>query len=169
MAKKSKMVVDTDDSVLNMTPMIDITFLLVVFFMLTIDLSSKEFVPVELPYAYMGQEDDKGAQDQKRLVVNLQADGTIILKSQPYDLSGDGGANPQAQNAALKALRDQLRELVKDPEYQEEDGSSSVPVLIHGDRGAQWQYVQWIMQVCAQPDVQIYKIQFAVKKPSEEE
>ena len=48
---------DAEDAKMNMTPMIDMTFLLVVFFMLTIDLSSKEFIPVELPYATEGVED----------------------------------------------------------------------------------------------------------------
>ena len=44
----------SDDPKMNMTPMIDMTFLLVVFFMLTIDLTQKEFVAVELPFARSG-------------------------------------------------------------------------------------------------------------------
>jgi hypothetical protein len=40
-----------------------------------------------------------------------------------------------------------------------------IPVMIHGDRDARWQYVQWIMQICAEPTIGVYKIQFAVKKP----
>ena len=40
----AKVILDTEDAKMNMTPMIDMTFLLVVFFMITIDLTQKEYV-----------------------------------------------------------------------------------------------------------------------------
>ncbi len=168
MAKKSKTAITGDDAALNMTPMIDMTFLLVVFFMLTIDLTSKEFVPVELPFAYKGIEDSPENSDETvpRLVINLEANGTITFKSQRFSLSSE---DKVAQSNALKALTQELRLLTRDPRYKEEDDSSMIPVMIHADRGAKWQYVQWIMQVCVDPGVQIYKLQFAVKKPVSEE
>ena len=46
-----------DEAKPNLTPMIDMTFLLVVFFMITIDLSQKEFQDVALPFAKNGVED----------------------------------------------------------------------------------------------------------------
>ncbi len=45
------------DSELNMTPMIDIVFNLVTFFMLTLDMSKKELAALDLPRAYQGVED----------------------------------------------------------------------------------------------------------------
>ena len=56
-----------------------------------------------------------------------------------------------------------------DPLLREPDGASKVPVMIHGDWGAKWKYVQWVMQACAHPDIKIYKLQFAVKKPVEDQ
>ena len=163
MARKKKAVVEGDESILNMTPMIDMTFLLVVFFMLTIDLTTKEFVPVELPFADKGVEDIEETQGETpRMVINLQADGTVVFKGTPYSLSSD---SPQAQEAALAAIRSELVALTRDPRFREPDSASMIPVLIHGDRGAKWQYVQWIMQVAAHPAIRIYKMQFAVKKP----
>lgn len=160
MARKKKVVLG-DESVLNMTPMIDMTFLLVVFFMLTIDLSQKEFVPVELPFADKGIPDTEETQeDFPRFVINLESNGTVTFKGQEFHLSSD---RPQDQEIALAALRRELIALTQDPKYREPDTASVIPVLIHGDRGAKWQYVQWIMQVCVHPQIRIYKMQFAVK------
>ena len=167
MAKKKKKVVQGQDGKLDMTPMIDMTFLLVVFFMLTIDLTTKEFVPVELPFADQGVEDTNETQgDTPRMVINLEADGTVVFKGTSYSLSAD---TPQAQEAAIAAMRSELVALTRDPKFREPDSSSTIAVLVHGDRAAKWQYVQWIMQVAAHPAIRIYKIQFAVKQPVRDE
>ncbi len=148
----------------NLTPMIDMTFLLVVFFMLTIDLTTKEYVALELPYAREGVDDKETP--IPRLTVNLLPSGDIKFRGNTWPLAT--GA-PEEQHAALVALRNELQRLTADPEMREPDKSSMIPVMVHGDRDARWQYVQWIMQVCAEPTIGVYKIQFAVKKPPGEE
>jgi len=153
-----------DEAKLNLTPMIDMTFLLVVFFMLTIDLSQKEYVALNLPYARAGIEDKETP--IPRLTVNLLSTGDILFKGKEWKLAT--GA-PAEQRAALVALRNELQRLTADPGMREPDKSSMIPVMIHGDRDARWQYVQWIMQVCAEPTIGIYQIQFAVKRPIGEE
>jgi biopolymer transport protein ExbD len=159
----NRVMTKTDDAKLNMTPMIDITFLLVVFFMLTIDLSQKEFFPVELPFASEGAEDKEDAGDIRRFVINLAGDGHVYFKSYEFNLASE---DPGEQDDAIQALQDALREVHgKDPSLREKDGASKVPVMIHGDWAAKWKYVQWIMQACAHPDIKIYKLQFAVKRP----
>jgi biopolymer transport protein ExbD len=150
-----------DEAKLNLTPMIDMTFLLVVFFMLTIDLTQKEFVPVDLPFARSGVE-DKENKEIPRLTVNLLARGDIKFKGNTYKLAT---GSPAEQRGALVALRNELQRLTAAQEFREADKSSMIPVMIHGDRNARWQYVQWIMQVCAEPTIGVYKIQFAVKGP----
>lgn len=154
----------TEDSKLNMTPMIDMTFLLVVFFMLTIDLSQKEFIPVELPFATTGIEDKEEAGEIKRLIINLLGDGTVAFKGHEFSLASD---DPVVQDGAIQSLRRVLFDLVKDAgrDAREPDGASKIPVLVHADWGAKWKYVQWVMQACAHPDIKIYKIHFAVRKP----
>ena len=163
MAKKSRVVVETDPSKLNMTAMIDITFLLVVFFMLVIDLTTKEFLPVDLPYAFKAREDTEDPTEKTpRFVMNLESDGKVTFKGQTWNLSS---ADPRAQDAALEAMRLELIALTSDPRFQQADTSSMIPVMIHGDRAAKWKYVQWVMQVCANQRIKIYKLQFAVKDP----
>ena len=149
-----------DEAKPNLTPMIDMTFLLVVFFMLTIDLTTKEYVALELPYARMGVDDKETP--IPRLTVNLLPSGDIKFKNNVWPLAT---GEPAQQRAALIALRNELQRLTADPELREPDKSSMIPVMIHGDRDARWQYVQWIMQICAEPTIGVYKIQFAVKKP----
>jgi len=160
-------IADTDEATMNMTPMIDMTFLLVVFFMLTIDLSTKEFYPVDLPHATEGVEDLEVEGEVKRFVINLAGDGKVYFKAYEFDLASE---DPGEQDDAIQALQDALREVHgKDATLREKDGASKVPVMIHGDHAAKWKYVQWIMQACAHPDIKIYKLQFAVKKPVTEE
>ncbi len=160
----------TDDAKMNMTPMIDITFLLVVFFMLTIDLSSKEFFPVDLPYARMGVDDKPVPGEVKRFVINLTRDGRIIFKGNTFELtSPDAGI----QDDNIVALRTALRQIHDSGGgsalLREPDGASKVPVMIHADWGTKWKYVQWVMQACAHPDIKIYKLQFAIKVPKPED
>ena len=150
----------SDDAKPNLTPMIDMTFLLVVFFMITIDLSQKEYVQLDLPYARKGIEDKEG--QIQRLTVNLLPSGDIKFKGNVWALAT---GSPEQQRDALLALRNELQRLTNNPAMREADRSSKIPVMIHGDRNARWQYVQWIMQVCAEPTIGIYKIQFAVKRP----
>ena len=159
-----KLHASSDEAKPNLTPMIDMTFLLVVFFMITIDLSQKEYVALELPYARVGVEDKKGEID--RLTINLLPSGDIVFKGKEWKLAT---GLPEQQVEALSQLRDVLRKLTSDPSLREEDRSSRVPVMIHGDRNARWQYVQWIMMVCAEPSIGVYKIQFAVRRPPGEE
>lgn len=161
----AKVVLEGDDAKLNLTPMIDVTFLLVVFFMLTVDLSQKEFFPVELPYATEGVEDKEERTDIRRFIINLSAAGEVYFKDQVFDLASD---DPGKQDDAIIALTDALRQIHgTDRLLRENDGASKVPVMIHADWGAKWKYVQWIMQACAHPEIKIYKLHFAVKRPPE--
>ena len=171
----------TDESKLNMTPMIDIVFNLVTFFMLTLDLSRKELAALDLPRANKGVEDkdpiaeaqrqaatsNASAQDVRndntRFVINLLANGNIMLKGDEYPLSA---ASPAEQQKSLNLLRDKLKELTRNPALREKDGSSKVMVLVRGDRTTKWKYVQWVMQICAEQ--KIYKIHFGVEGPPKE-
>jgi biopolymer transport protein ExbD len=152
---------ETDESVLNMTPMIDIVFNLVTFFMIAVDISHKDFIAVALPRAHAGVEDEDPATKGglPRFNIGLTYDGEMVLKNNKWNLEG----SPTEQQAALDGLRNALSEVVRKPGMKEPDGSSRVVILIRGDREAKWKYVQWIMQVAA--EVKIYQMHFAVESP----
>lgn len=168
MARKKKMDLRPEDAKLNLTPMIDMTFLLVVFFMVTIDLQQKEFRPVELPYATQGVEDKEDTGEIKRLIINLTSEGLVAFKKYEFSLQSE---DPAVQATALVQLKRELKALIQmqGQKALEPDGSSKVPVLVHADWGTQWKYVQWVMQACADENIQIYKIHFAVRKPLSDE
>jgi biopolymer transport protein ExbD len=178
-----------DTAQLNMTPMIDIVFNLVTFFMLTLDMSHKELAVLDLPRAHSGIEDkapdtdpdpDKKPEDKVRFTINLEISTqidektgreigpAIFFRGQRYPVGSD--RTPQEQDLALKNLRSDLVALHQNRamNLREPDGSSRVMILIRGDRQSKWQFVQWIMQVCADPALKIYKIHFAVDHPKEQ-
>jgi biopolymer transport protein ExbD len=162
-----------DIAVLNMTPMIDIVFNLVTFFMLTLDMSQKELAVLDLPRANNGVEDKEPStiqgvsdDDKHRFVVNIQADGSLYFKGKSWPLEG-ATVTPEQQTITLDNLRKELRALVRTVP-REPEGASKAMVLVRGDRTTKWRYVQWIMQVCADPQIKIYKMHFGVEHKVEE-
>jgi biopolymer transport protein ExbD len=161
-----------EETTLNMTPMIDIVFQLVVFFMLTLDMSSKDYIPLTLPFAHHAVEDKDDPSDpiqNLKVVVNVLPNGKIVLKGKEYAMTQD---DMKGSMEGLKALH---RELVlatqPDPDHpniREEDQHSKVAIQVHGDRAALWRYVQWIIATASSPQVKMYKIYFSVKQPQEE-
>ncbi len=172
---------------MNMTPMIDIVFNLVQFFMLTLDLSHKELAVLDLPQANNGVEDkdpslerNKPKEDTTRFIINLEVNTTkdpktgreygpcIYFRGNRYPVGSD--RSPQEQDNALNNLRKDLISLHNDPQLhlRDKDGTSRLMILVRGDRTAKWQFVQWIMQVCADPALKIWKIHFAVEHPKKD-
>ena len=62
----------------NMTPMIDVVFQLIIFFLLSSHLAKQETqLPLPLPTAGSGQAEQDS--DRPRLTVNVLADGTLLV------------------------------------------------------------------------------------------
>jgi biopolymer transport protein ExbD len=152
--------IKVEETKLNMTPMIDMTFLLVVFFMLTLDMTNKEFEQVDLPYAYQGTEMPKDEDMRGVFTINVLNSGQVKMKGHAFDLSSP---DPAVQKQAIEAFEAYLRPLVQNPDFLEPDGLSRVTVIVHGDREAQWRYAQWVMQSAAR--LKVYRIRFTVSKP----
>jgi biopolymer transport protein ExbD len=67
---------------INMTPMIDVVFLLIIFFLVSSHLAQRETrIQVELPSAARGQFDRPDA--SPRITITLQEDGRVWLGSRP--------------------------------------------------------------------------------------
>ena len=65
---------------MDMTPMIDCVFLLMIFFVLVIDLSQKDLEDLILPKA-IHVEEDKNPPDV-RPIINIMQDGTVMHKGE---------------------------------------------------------------------------------------
>ena len=157
-----KMTGETTDLELNMTPMIDVVFNLLVFFMIVIDMTQKELEMLKLPWSDAADEDE-GNEDERRVIINIakkfpnewprNADVQMMVKGEEYDLS------------TLTDLMFKHAETKRDLDHPMKP--SEIFVLIRCDKEIRWRQVQWVMQACADPEVRIYKLQFATEEPDE--
>jgi len=112
-----------DEPTLNLTPMIDVVFQLLIFFMVaTTFLDPEKEIGIELPEAASGTEADAA----QELIINLFADGRIVLAG---------------REIAAEALVDELKAAaLADPQ---------MPVTIRGDRLVHHERVVAVMDACA--------------------
>ncbi len=69
----------------NMTPMIDVVFLLIIFFLVSSHLARQESrVKLALPVAESG--DEEPAESARRVTINITEDGAITLAGRPVPL-----------------------------------------------------------------------------------
>jgi biopolymer transport protein ExbD len=121
----------------NMTPMIDVVFLLIIFFLVSSHLARRENnLELPLPVAASGEEDID--QTTPRVTINLQSDGKLSI----------GGR---------EVLANRLARTLNEVRQKEGDG---VEVRIRGSRQAPYSAVEPIMLACT--DAKIWNITFAV-------
>src|SRR5258705_11018816 len=98
MSKKEKIKI-AEDVAPNLVPMIDIMFLLLVFFMLSADMSNRELEEVVLPKALSVKEDkanDKKDESAKRLTVNVYHKPRVVCAE--YDSKAEADKKPSSCN-----------------------------------------------------------------------
>jgi len=155
---KKKHIDATESGELDMTPMIDIVFNLLIFFMVITDLTQKDIVELTLPIAYMAQSDEDNDPDD-RMILNVDRFGQIKWRGQNRTL-GELSAI-LAQQKLLYAA--QMKRKNK-PAYEQFAGGKATKlyVLLRADKDTPWQHVQWLMTIMAEQ--KYYKLQFATAK-----
>jgi biopolymer transport protein ExbD len=142
-----------------MTPMIDVVFNLIIFFMIVTDMSQKELEELVLPKSTQAEEDN-GDETERRVIINISKKNKetfnedhevdIKIKGKDYDLD--------RLKEELFVHADSNRDM-EDPAQP-----SEIFCLIRCDKDVRWREVQWVMQACADPAVRIYKLQFATSE-----
>ena len=125
-----------------MASLIDVVFLLIIFFMTVSQVTRSEAEKLQLPKAQQSKPDDKS--QLKRVVVNVRENGRIIMFGS--ELSVDG-----------------MRKLLADEAAQH--GTDNIVVLVRADRRTKWDKVATIMQVCK--DNGIRRVRVAVIETTE--
>lgn len=138
----------SDTPEMDMTPMIDIVFQLIIFFMIVIDLSQKDLEDLELPQSKMAVDDEP---EEGRLYVNINRRGEYIMTRQPM---------------TLEALAANLRLKVDVPRpggkpTRDAMGLAERPLLIRCDRAAHFKHVQKVMFQCGMEGLKIWKVELA--------
>ena len=163
---------DEQEMDMNMTPMIDVVFLLIIFFMVITDLTQQDLEELKLPTAENAQP-DKPKPDEFRPVVNIKQDGSIWVKRKElYDPE-----NPDD----YKMVREYLSDVAKMMEREKFDGTpttrndkDSIPgeaLLVRADQFSAFKHTQKVMEQCGYKGIQIWKLQLAAseaEKDSEE-
>jgi biopolymer transport protein ExbD len=144
---------DQNASKMDMTPMIDVVFQLIIFFMLVTDLTQQDLADLTLPMAEMAQKDET---EEGRMVINIKKDGTIEIKRVPYETLDD----PNTVVAMRTFLANEVAKGEKEP-----DGTSERALLIRADEFTEFKHVQKLMRLCGENGIRIYKIHLAASEP----
>ena len=159
MSKATQKFMNTDESEMDMTPMIDIVFLLLIFFMVVTDLTQKDLANLTLPLAHMAVQ-DKADDPDDRVIFNVDKSGYILYKAKPVNLDELGSILRNRKDAYdLKMKRAGKTGLEDLPGGGK---ASKLYVLLRADKETPWQHVQWLMTVMAEQ--KLYKMQFATKQ-----
>jgi biopolymer transport protein ExbD len=92
-----------------------------------------------------------------RLVLNVLPNGLVQFKGVTYDLS-----DPATSAHASSELFYFVRQLTAF-RPRGEDGVRAVTVMIHADRAARWQWIAALLRGLADPDVDVRRLQIAVR------
>jgi biopolymer transport protein ExbD len=126
---------------INMTPMIDVTFQLIIFFLLSSRLAQQEAIELELPAAASG---NQAVDDQPpRLTVNVSPDGQVMF--------GSTRTPPEEMTGRLRIERERL--------------GRDLEIRIRADRSVPYGTIEPILLACAEAD--IWNVTFAVSEKVE--
>ena len=153
---------DTNSEVtFDVTPMIDIVFLLIIFFMVITDLSQRELEELTLPAARNAELDRPAT---IRPVINVSAAGAVAVLGRTLVEAPTPRATPDFTEFE-RWLAITARSL---PIEQGPTGPIvSSCVLIRSDETAPFEVVQRIMELCAREDVPIRYVELATSLETE--
>jgi biopolymer transport protein ExbD len=156
-----------EEFAMDMTPMIDVTFQLIIFFMLLMDMTQKELEELVLPKAVAAVE-DKPDPTVVRPIVNILASGKILVKREViYDPDADDGYAKLKEYLSRMASK-MPTELL----YENNPAAGRVPanpILIRADQATPFKHIQKVMEICGIKGIQIWKVQLAAGTFNDEE
>ena len=169
---------DVEESVAcNLIPMIDIMFLLLLFFMLGADMSQRELEDIELPKAdQVKPEDNKKVENERIVNVNIfhthTSSGFTCEKHSAHLICRDYTHWAIAIRSAIYTVDTIKQELKELAELDFEEGPpppppaarlSKVQIMIRADQFAPYGYIQRVIESCAA--VGLYKIAVGAAQP----
>lgn len=157
---------------MDMTPMIDCVFLLMIFFVLVIDLSQQNLEDLILPKARYQEPDDQP--DENRPVINLLQTGAVFYKQvEQYD-PAKNGTDYSGISRMLKLIKQTGKEnKTLELETQNIGGRDvelvNTPILLRADKWTEWHFVGEVMKQCSQPEAAFWKVELAMSEKDKEE
>ena len=155
----------------NLIPMIDIMFLLLLFFMLGADMGQRELEEVALPKAMSVKEDKDATKEKDRLTINVyhryEVKCAAYAKEQVcrddahwrVGIKGKDYSEPEKLQGYLNKEAAPFKTDPKNPQVSERK------VMIRADNTAPFGLAQRAMNVCAKAG--IYKIEVGAARPTD--
>ena len=172
---KPKLLLQEDVSP-NLIPMIDIMFLLLLFFMLGADMGQRELAEVVLPDADKAKEEKKEIPPEGRVTVNVYHRPVTSLYPCPdYDAKGRVCRNHDHWLIGIKGKEyttATLKKPLDDFANQKREATPPAPgmkplsqsfVMVRADNKAPFGFVQRVIEACAAAG--LYKIEVGAAKP----
>ena len=156
---------------MDMTPMIDVVFLLIIFFMIITDLTQQELEELKLPMALHATA-DKPDPDEWRPVLNIPFDGRMVVKRETYYDPEVDGQKAVPYGKMKEWLGEVARKMEKAPFNKEAGTGPEIPddfLLIRADQSTSFRHIQKVMEICGEKGVQIWKVQLAASEPPSED
>jgi biopolymer transport protein ExbD len=150
---------------MDMTPMIDMVFQLIIFFMLITDLSQRELEELQLPTAHAAVE-DKPDPKVARPIVNVPQNGRIIVsRDVKYDPEKDGDDTRRLEGW----LADMAGQMPKKYDETTKSELPDNPLMIRADENTPFNAIQRIMELCGKKGIQIWKVELAAAMETAEQ
>ncbi len=122
----------------QIAPMVDIVFLLLIFFLVTWNFSRNEMeLDVKVPKAREGKETRRAVGE---VILNVKADGTVVMNRRPMD------------SKALKEALAKIASLYPDQ-----------AVILRGDENTDYRHVVEVLDICRRAN--IWNVAFATSRP----
>ena len=122
----------------QIAPMVDIVFLLLIFFLVTWNFSRNEMeLDVQVPKAREGKETRRAVGE---VILNVKADGTVVMNRRPMD------------SGALKEALAKIASLYPDQ-----------AVILRGDENTDYRHVVEVLDICRRAN--IWNVAFATSRP----
>ncbi len=135
---------------MNMTPMIDCVFLLLIFFMIVSQMSSLDLESLALPYADMAQPPEDGVvRDARQITVNIRRED--VEKKEPF-------VRIQGRKYDKEKLTELIRKEAIKSERENDPRFKKIKiyrlwVYVRCDRDARYEAVQWVFDSCSRNGV----------------
>ncbi len=149
-----------EEAHINLTPMIDVTFQLIIFFMLVSQLTSMTMLNVTLPIAPHAEELGTKKPKQERVVINITGDRKISF-GQGDDIQGEG--DEMLKNLVNRLLQEAEARPKLYSTSEEAGGQriSELEVFIRCDRSIESQLFLYVLHACN--EAKIYKVDIGTK------
>ena len=141
---------------MDMTPMIDCIFQLIIFFFLIIDLQNQDLERLVLPKATYAVPDEPP--EGFRPVINIRQNGEMIYKLVEY-YNPD---NPKDYTALKQLLIDFSKKMEKKMDPDLHVMLPDDALLIRADKYTEMHHVAKVMENCGDKDILIWKVELAV-------